>query len=129
MNSIADDLGLTERSRDAYHQRLAWLFAEGCAIFGADAAAKMFRAQARTAPKMAPRMRTAPPRKRKGSHDPVGDRMLVASWKTFNGSSKTAWARMALENHALKSKGKVRAQKISPRSLVRRLDRLLNRDK
>jgi hypothetical protein len=123
--SAADDLGLTEQARDAYRARLALLFAEGCAIFGPNAAAKLFRDQARRAPKELERKRPAPPRKKKGGHDPFGDRLLVASWNTFNGTSKTAWAKMALENHALKSKGKVRAQKISPRSLVRRLDRLL----
>jgi hypothetical protein len=118
------------QAREDYRQRLARLLAEGCAIFGPSAAARIFRQQAKLAtevPKGARRKRSSPPRKRKGGHDPFGDRLLVASWKTFNGSSKSAWAKMALKNHALKSKGKVRAQKVLPGSLVRRLNRLLKK--
>jgi hypothetical protein len=122
--SAADDLGLTERARSGYRERLARLFAEGCAIFGPATAAKLFRERARTAPKEV-RGKRAPPRKRKGGHDPEADRLLVMSWKTSNGLSKQKWAEMALKNHAVKSKGKVRGQRISPRSLIRRLDRLL----
>jgi hypothetical protein len=123
--SAAYDLGLTEEAREDYAQRLALLFREGCAIFGSTKAAKLFRDQARTAPKTVRRERVLPPRKRKGSHDPETDRLLLMSWKTFNGSSKQRWAEMALKSHAVKNRGKVREQTISARSLVRRLNRLL----
>ena len=122
--SAAYDLGLTEEAREDYAQRLALLFREGCAIFGSAKAAKLFRDQARTAPKTVRGKRVLPPRKRKGSHDPETDRLLLMSWKTFNGSSKQKWAEMALRSHA-ENRGKVREQTISARSLVRRLDRLL----
>jgi len=128
-HSAAYDLGLTEEARADYRQRLAMMFREGCAIFGSTAAAKLFRDQIRTAPKkLANGKRSKPPQKRKGGHDPEADRLLLMSWRTFNGSSKQKWAQMALENHAVKNRGKVRAQKISPRSLVRRLDRILMRE-
>jgi hypothetical protein len=123
--SAAYDLGLTEEAREDYAQRLVLLFREGCAIFGAAKAARLFRDQARTAPKTLRGKRVLPPRKRKGSHDPATDRLLLMSWKAFNGSSKQKWAEMALKNHAVKNRGKVREQTISARSLVRRLDRLL----
>jgi len=124
--SAADDLGLTEQSKEDYKRRLNLLFQEGCLIFGPSHAAKLFRGQARTAPEeRTPRKRVAPPRKRKGGHDPEGDRLLLLSWKTFNGSSKQKWAEMALNHHAVKTGGKVRKQHVSSRSLVRRLDRLL----
>jgi len=105
------------------------MFREACIIFGPTGAAKLFRDQARLAPKRQPRgKRQMPPRKRKGGHDPAADGLLLMSWKTFNGSSKQRWAEMALTNHAVKNRGKIRAQQISPRSLVRRLDRIIKRD-
>lgn len=128
--SAADDLGLTPAARADYKRRLTALFAEGCAIFGVNAAAKLFRAEARSRPKAvhrAPHRR--PPPKRKGSHDPEGDHLLLLSWKTYGSKSKTEWARMALKNHAAKSRGKVRAQQIDVPSMVRKLNRLLARSK
>lgn len=127
--SSADELGLTEEARADYKQRLVLMFREGCLIFGPAKAVKLFRDQIKTAPKKrADGRRPMPPQKRKGGHDPEADRLLLMSWKTFNGSSKQKWAEMALKNHAVKNRGKVRAQKVSPRSLVRRLDRILVRE-
>jgi hypothetical protein len=127
--SAAYDLGLTEESRVDYKRRLAMMFREGCAIFGPAEAVKLFRDQIRAAPKKkASGNRSKPPQKRRGGHDPEADRLLLWSWKTFNGSKKQKWAEMALKNHAVKNRGKVRAQKVSPRSLVRRLDRILMRE-
>jgi hypothetical protein len=127
--SAAYDLGLTEEARGDYKRRLTMMFREGCAIFGSTEAVKLFRDQIRTAPKKrAAGGRPKPPLKRKGGHDPEADRLLLMSWKTFNGSSKQKWAEMALKNHAVKNRGRVRAQKVSPRSLVRRLDRILVRE-
>jgi len=127
--SAAFDLGLTEGARVDYRRRLETLFREGCLIFGPTAAVKLFRDQIRTAPKKRTGGgRPKPPLKRKGGHDPETDRLLLMSWKTFNGSSKQKWAEMALKNHAVKNRGRVRAQKVSPRSLVRRLDRILVRE-
>jgi hypothetical protein len=125
--SAAFDLGLTKESREHYKRRLALMFQEGCAIFGPATAAKLFREHARAAPKEARGRPSSPPRKRRGGHDPEADRLLVGSWNTSNGLSKLEWAKMALKHHAVKNKGKVREQTISPRSLVRRLDRLLKR--
>ncbi len=129
--SAADDLGLTQESRDEYKQRLSWMFAEGCAIFGAKVAAKLFCDQAKTTPPMSARgkKRRPPPRKRKGPHDPEGDRYLLQLWNTAsNGKTKRAFAQMALKNHAVKMGGKVRRQdKIQVDSMVRRLNRILER--
>jgi hypothetical protein len=128
--SAADDLGLTEEARDDYRRRVEFVFREGCLILGLAETAKLFRRQARTATKKkgGRAKRQAPPRKRKGGHDPGADSLLLQSWKTFNGTSKQRWAEMALTHHAVKNRGKIRAQKISPRSLVRRLDRILKRE-
>jgi hypothetical protein len=127
--SAAYDLGLTEEARVDYRARLEYMFREACIIFGPTDAAKLFRDQARSAPKKQPRgRRHMPPRKRKGGHDLAADYLLLMSWKTFNGSSKQRWAEMALTNHAVKNRGEIRAQKISARSLVRRLDRILRRE-
>lgn len=123
--SAADDLGLTPRARAGYLQRLENLFAEGCAMFGRPHAAKLFRELASAS---ARGQRPVPPRKRKGGHDPVGDKLLLQSWRTFGGKDKTAWAKMALKNHAVKHRGKVTGQTITPRSMVRKLDRLLQRE-
>jgi hypothetical protein len=129
--SAADDLGLTQESRDEYKRRLSHMFAEGCAIFGASAAGKLFRDQAKAAPKPARGKRppALPPRKRKGGHDPQGDRLLLLLWKTArNGMSKQAFAEMALKNHAVKTGKKVQQQTIAVRSMVRRLNRILKRE-
>jgi hypothetical protein len=127
--SAAFDLGLTAEARVDYKARLEVMFREACIIFGITNAARLFREQARSAPKKKSRgKRTVPPRKRKGGHDPAADYLLLMSWKTFNGSSKQRWAEMALTNHAVKNRGKIHAQKISARSLVRRLDRILKRE-
>jgi len=126
MKSAAHDLGLTEESREEYRRRLLMMFAEGCAIFGSAAAATMFR-------KVAATKRTGralPPRKRKGGHDPQGDRLLLELWSFSSGMTKQAFAKMALKNHAVKIGKKVRPQHaIHVRSLVRRLDRLLQQAK
>src|SRR5712692_6739945 len=110
--SAAYDLGLTEESRDDYKERLSWMFAFGCAIFGAKAAAKLFRDQAKTTPPTPARgKRRPPPRKRKGPHDPEGDRYLLQLWNTArHGKTKRAFAKVALKNHAVKIGGKVRGQ-------------------
>jgi hypothetical protein len=120
MKSAADDLGLTEESRKEYSGRLLMMFAEGCAIFGSAAAATMFRKIAAT--KRAGKV--PPPRKRKGGHDPQGDRMLLELWR-FYGGTKQAFAEMAIKNHAVKTGKKVQPHTIQVRSMVRRLDRLL----
>jgi hypothetical protein len=122
----AFDLGLTEEARENFRQRLTLLFREGCAIFGAAKAAKLFREQARKAPKEV-RRKVAPPRKRMGGHDPEGDALLLSSWKAGSWKSKIAFAEAALKHHAVKNRGKVQAQAIEPKSLVRRLNRLLKR--
>ncbi|MCC8964891.1 hypothetical protein H8A95_21895 [Bradyrhizobium sp. Pear76] len=127
----ADDLGLTPAARAEYKRRLSALFAEGCVIFGKNEAARLFRATSRGRPP-APesRPRRPPPRKQPGAHDPEGDRLLFQSWKSFGSSNKTEWARAALKHHAAKNRGKVRAQSITPASLVRKLNRILkNRSK
>jgi hypothetical protein len=124
--SAADDLGLTEEARADYRRRVDFVFREGCIILGPIETAKLFRSHAKNAPKKRARGKhTAPPVKRKGSHDPEADYLLLLSWKTFNGSSKQKWAEMALTHHAVKNGGRVRAQQIAPRSLVRRLNRIL----
>ena len=124
--SAADDLGLTEEARAEYKRRLSWMFAEGCAIFGARATAKFFRDQAKASQKGPP---APPPRKRKGPHDPEGDRYLLQLWNTTSsGKTKRAFAQMALKNHAVKIGGKVRRQdKMEVDSMVRRLNRILKR--
>src|SRR5437016_11310807 len=115
MKSAADDLRLTEESREEYKQRLLMMFAEGCAIFGSATAATMFRRIAATKRTG----KTQPPRKRKGSHDPEGDRLLLALWNLYGGK-KQAFAEMAIKNHAVKIGKKVRPQHaIHVRSLVR----------
>jgi hypothetical protein len=130
--SAADDLGLTDEAREEYKQRLSLMFAMGCAIFGAKAAAKLFRDQAKASPMpvRGKRQPAPPPRKRKGPHDPEGDRMLLQLWKTArNGMRKRAFAKMALKNHAVKIGGKVRNQdKMEVDSMVRRLNRILERE-
>lgn len=126
----ADDLGLTPAARENYKRRVAALFAEGCAMLGVEAAAKLFRAEARAQPRTRKKSsRPAPPRKQKGPHDPAGDRLLLQSWMSFESPDKTAWARAALKNHAAKNRGNVRAQRITPASLVRKLNRILQRSK
>jgi hypothetical protein len=135
--SAADDLGLTETARSAYHERLARLFAEGCAIFGPAKAAKLFREQARTAPKeIICGKRAAPPRKRKGPHDPETDKYLVQLWMTGSWQSKHEFARQALKNHSVKIRkavvGKVVGKNSDQdekevKSLIRRLNRALQR--
>ncbi|MGY2906547.1 hypothetical protein [Bradyrhizobium sp. URHC0002] len=127
--SGADDLGLTEESREDYRKRVAFLFSEGCAIFGAKAAAKLFRAQAKAVPKATQRGKRPPPQKRRGPHDPEGDRYLLQLWNTArNGKTKRAFAKMALKNHAVKIGGKIRRQdKIQVDSMVRRLNRIIER--
>jgi hypothetical protein len=128
----AYDLGLTEEARQEYRRRLSQIFAEGCAIFGSKAAAKIFREQAKALPKpvRGKRRPVAPPRKRRGPHDPEGDRMLLQLWKTGrNGMTKRAFAKVALKNHAVKIGGKVRGQdKILVDSMVRRLNRVIRRE-
>jgi hypothetical protein len=127
--SAAHDLGLTEDARADYRRRVEFVFREGCIILGPIETAKLFRSQAKTAPKKHARgKRQAPPQKRKGGHDPEADYLLLLSWKTFNGSSKQRWAEMALTHHAVKNRGRIRAQKIAPRSLVRGLNRILKRE-
>jgi hypothetical protein len=129
--SAADDLGLTQESRDEYKRRLSHMFAEGCAIFGARAAARLFRDQVKAVPKPAhgKRPRALPPRKRKGGHDPEADRLLLLLWKTAgNGMKKHAFAELALKNHAVRTGKKVQQQTIAVRSMVRRLNRILKRE-
>jgi hypothetical protein len=100
------------------------LFAEGCAIFGVPTAAKLFRDQASSRKSARP----APPRKRKGAHDPMADRDLVDLWRYGGFKSKRDFARAALKNHARKIRGKVRNQEnLAVDSLVRRLNRALSR--
>lgn len=123
--SAADDLGLTPQARAGYLRRLESIFAEGCAIFGQAEAARLFRNHAKAVTRGT---RPKPPRKQKGGHDPDGDKLLLQSWKTYGSDDKTAWARMALKNHAVKHRGKVRGETISARSMVRKLDRLLQRE-
>jgi hypothetical protein len=127
--SAAFDLGLTPEARADYHDRLNFMFREACIMFGAAEAARLFRAQAKRAPKRGGggKSRKLPPVKRKGGHDPEADYLLLLSWQTFNGSNKLRWAEMALTHHAVKNNGRVRSQKIAPRSLVRRLNRILKR--
>ena len=130
ITSAADDLGLTQESRDEYKQQLSWMFAKGCAIFGAKVAAKLFRDQAKTTPPTPARgKRRPPPRKRKGPHDPEGDRFLLQLWNTASkGKGKRSFAQMALKNHAVKMGGNVRRQdKIQVDSMVRRLNRIIRR--
>jgi hypothetical protein len=124
-SAAAYDLGLTEESRQDYKRRVSLMFAEGCIILGRVNARKLFRAvsAANTLDK------SPPPRKRKGSHDPVADRLLLQLWKTgSNGMTKHAFAEMALKNHAVRTGKKVQQHSIAVRSMVRRLDRLLERE-
>lgn len=127
--SAADDLGLTAESRVDYGRRVALLFEEGCIILGPEAAAKLFREHARNRSKILKRRKQlAPPRKRKGPHDPIGDRLLLELW-TFgsNGMNKRDFARVALKNHAIKINGKIRPLNVAVDSLVRRLNRVIQR--
>jgi hypothetical protein len=134
--SAAFDLGLTPEARAAYHDRLDYMFREACIMFGPAEAARLFRAQAKTAPKPARGKRTAPPQKRKGSHDPETDKYLVQLWLTGSWEGKHDFARRALKNHSVtirkKIVGKVTGKNSDQderevKSLIRRLDRALQR--
>jgi hypothetical protein len=126
--SAADDLGLTKESHQEFKRRLSLMFAQACIMFGAKAASKLFRDQARAKPRSMRGKRSPPPPKRKGPHDPESDLLLLQLWLTFNGKSKRAFAKMALTNHAVKIGTRVRVQEhILLDSLVRRLNRILKR--
>ena len=80
---------------------------EACILFGPVEASRLFRAQAKKAPKRdgGGKPKKLPPIKRKGGHDPEADYLLLLSWQTFNGSNKLRWAEMALTHHAVKNSG------------------------
>lgn len=135
--AAAFDLGLTEEAREDFRQRLTLLFREGCAIFGAAKAAKLFREQARAAPKELRRLAKAmPPRKRKGPHDPESDKYLVQLWMAGHWQSKHDFARQALKNQSVKIRKKIVGKVVGKnrdqderevKSIIRRLDRALQR--
>ncbi|MCS3895797.1 hypothetical protein M2171_004930 [Bradyrhizobium japonicum USDA 38] len=135
-NAAAFDLGLTEEAREHFRERLALLFREGCAIFGAAKASKLFREQARAAPKEIHRAKTKPPQKRKGPHDPESDKYLVQLWMTGHWGSKHDFARKALKHQSVKIRNKIVGKVIGKnrdqderevKSIIRRLDRALQR--
>ncbi|WP_038968033.1 hypothetical protein [Bradyrhizobium diazoefficiens] len=134
--SAASDLGLTEEAREDFRRRLELLFREGCAIFGPAKAAKLFREQARAAPKERRLAKAMPPRKRKGPHDPESDKYLVQLWMAGHWKSKHDFARKALKNQSVKIRKKIVGKVVGKnrdqderevKSIIRRLDRALQR--
>ena len=126
-SAAARDLGIiapspTEvaLSLEAFELEVCRLLILGCASHGRSETLQVF-AKILTAGRKAfpsrsrPRLKHAPPQKRLGAHNPVDDRLLVQLWKV-TGGSKEEFARMACKNHPTV---------ISPRSLVRKLNRLL----
>jgi hypothetical protein len=138
MPSAAYDLGLTEEARADYRRRVEFMFREGCIIFGPTETARLFRSQAKAAPKEYARVvkRHPPPRKRKGPHDPESDKFLVQLWMAGHWQSKHAFARQALKNQSVKIRKKIVGKVVGKnreqderevKSIIRRLDRALQR--
>jgi hypothetical protein len=135
--SAAFDLGLTAESRAEYLERLDLMFREACIMFGPTESARLFRARAKTAPKPVRGKRASPPpRKQKGAHDPIADKMLVQLWMNGSWRDKHDFARSALKNHSASIRkrvvGKVTGKNLDQderevKSLIRRLDRALQR--
>ncbi|TYO64636.1 hypothetical protein FXV83_20785 [Bradyrhizobium hipponense] len=132
----AFDLGLTEEAREHFRERLVFLFREGCAIFGPAKAAKLFREQARAAPKELRRAKSDAASKRKGPHDPESDKYLVQLWLAGHWQSKSDFARHALKNQSVKIRKRIVGKVVGKnrdqderevKSIIRRLDRALQR--
>jgi hypothetical protein len=128
-SAAAIDLGLTEKmSVEAYMERISSLFILGCAHYGVDNTARIFRDQARRAASLQVRSRptrkSIPPKKQRGAHDPEGDDLLVQLWRACclerPKLTKEEFSKFACKNHV---------HNIEPKSLVKRLNRALARMK